>query len=116
IGMEGGVLFQPPQPWQGTGTVSPVARAAAPGGGQAWLINCCVTVDRHGQVGESHGLALPLPRAVAAELQAGGELGPVMDRLTGARDAKGRGGAIAHLTGGLVTRQQLWEQALAAAL
>jgi len=53
---------------------------------------------------------------VVERLLAGEELGYVIDELTGVAAGKGRLGAVGILTEGLVTREAVWEQAIACAL
>ncbi|MBY5992983.1 inosine/xanthosine triphosphatase [Ferrimonas balearica] len=62
------------------------------------------------QVGRSG--ALPLPPQVATALEAGGELGPVMDALFNQHNIKQRGGAIGVLTGGLLDRAGFYRDTL----
>ncbi|SMB93009.1 inosine/xanthosine triphosphatase [Deinococcus hopiensis KR-140] len=58
---------------------------------------------------------LRLPPAVVARLVAGEELGPIMDDVLGLRDVKRGLGSVGVLTGGLVTRADVWRQAVALA-
>ncbi len=95
IGMEGGVAFTPHG---------------------AFVTSWCAVVDAAGRVGLGRGPAFSLPPGAAARVRAGEELGPVVDDLSGRREAKAMAGAIGFLTGGLVDRRQLWETALACAL
>ncbi len=95
LGLEGGVIFTP----QGAFTMGWVA-----------------IVERHGQVGLSQSPWLQLPPAVADAIKAGGELGPVMDQLTGEKDTKKHGGAVGVLTQGLFDRRGAWEMSVACAL
>jgi non-canonical (house-cleaning) NTP pyrophosphatase len=69
-----------------------------------------------GRLGVGGSMAMPLPRAVAARLRAGEELGHAIDALTGELGTKERGGAVAVLTAGLVDRRQAYEALLAYAL
>lgn len=95
VGLEGGVVFEDEVVWL-TGAVAVVA-----GGGRsslAWSPRC------------------PLPPGVVAALRAGGELGPIMDELTGVADSKKKLGAIGYLTNGLARRSLSWEIAFACAL
>jgi inosine/xanthosine triphosphatase len=57
-----------------------------------------------------------LPDQIAAQLKAGGELGPAMDALFKEHNSKHKGGAVGLLTNGLVTREALYEQPLLMAL
>ncbi|WP_350432608.1 inosine/xanthosine triphosphatase [Shewanella sp. H8] len=59
---------------------------------------------------------LPLPQKVFNALQAGEELGHVMDRLFNTHNIKQKGGAIGLLTRGLATRESIYTQALVLAM
>jgi len=59
---------------------------------------------------------LRLPPRVAARVRAGEELGPVMDDLLGLRDIKRGVGSVGVLTAGLLTRADVWRQAVVLAL
>ncbi|WP_407568870.1 inosine/xanthosine triphosphatase [Deinococcus altitudinis] len=59
---------------------------------------------------------LRLPEQVAERLRAGEELGPVMDTLTGERNIKQKAGTVGFLTGGLLTRSDVWRMALTLSL
>lgn len=56
---------------------------------------------------------LRLPPVVAARVRAGEELGPVMDKLLGTVDVKRGAGSVGALSRGLVTRSDVWRQAVA---
>ncbi|HEY8416407.1 MAG TPA: inosine/xanthosine triphosphatase [Limnochordales bacterium] len=85
-----------------------------PGGGD--VVNCCAVAARDGRVSVAWGVRFPLPPAVVRRLLAGEELGPVIDEISGVAAGKGLLGAVGVLTGGLVTREAMWEQAVACAL
>lgn len=94
VGMEGGVARSPD--------------------GREWLIGvAAIIVD--GRVLVGYGPQLLLPPTVMAAVEAGEELGPVIDRLSGLTEAKAGIGAIGWLTGGLVSREASWVVALGAA-
>ncbi len=95
IGLEGGVEFDQ--------------------AGDAWLFNV-VAVATEQRSAWSHGGRLLLPPRVSAGLRAGGELGPLIDDLTGAHDTKRGLGTIGHLTRSLITREQSFRSCLARAL
>jgi inosine/xanthosine triphosphatase len=76
----------------------------------------CVVVDDAGIEGVGGSLAMPLPPIVARRLREGGELGPVMDALSGRVGVKHGPGAVGLLTAGLVDRQAAYEMLLAYAL
>ncbi|MBO8141489.1 MAG: inosine/xanthosine triphosphatase [Firmicutes bacterium] len=87
-----------------------------PGAGGGHLVNCCAVAARDGLVAVAWGVRFPLPPAVVERLWAGEELATVMDRLSRTSQSKARLGAVGILTGGLLTREALWEQAIACAL
>lgn len=96
IGLEGGVVRDD------DGTVRSCAWAVA--------------VGRDGRIGTGGSLAMPLPPAVVARLEAGEELGPAMDALVGTTGTKHGVGAVGHLTAGLVDRRTAYEVLVAYAL
>ena len=57
-----------------------------------------------------------LPPTVMEELLNGGELGPVMDKLTGVHNIKQNQGAIGVLSKGVMDRTQLYVSGLVVAL
>ncbi len=59
---------------------------------------------------------LPLPSSVFSALQAGEELGPLMDKLFNTDNIKQKGGAIGLLTNHLATRQSVYELAILLAM
>lgn len=86
-------------------------------GSQAmYLTGWVAVVDRRGRTGLASGTRIPLPEAIAAELRAGHELGPVIDRLSGQEDSKERGGAAGFLTAGLLPRDLAFGVAVIGAL
>jgi inosine/xanthosine triphosphatase len=84
--------------------------------GRLYLSGWVAAVDRRGRESLASGARIPLPPQVAAAVQAGEELGPVMDRLTGREKTKHAEGAVGILTRGLVTRQGSFEAGVAYAL
>jgi non-canonical (house-cleaning) NTP pyrophosphatase len=84
--------------------------------GHLYLMGWVAAVDRHGRGSLASGARIPLPPWIAAAVEAGQELGPVMDRLTGREKTNHAEGAVGILTGGLVTRQHSFEVGVAYAL
>lgn len=76
----------------------------------------CVAVDRDGRCGVGRGAGTLLPPPVAARVEAGEELGAVIDDLSGQPNTKTRLGAVGYLSRGLVARRTSWEAALLHAL
>lgn len=68
----------------------------------------CAIVSKKGELGLGGGMHFMLPKIIGDKILAGGELGPIMDKLTGKKDIKKKGGAIAFLTQGLLTRTQAY--------
>jgi inosine/xanthosine triphosphatase len=77
--------------------------------GIAWLGGVVAVVDSEGNVSTSSEFSLALPYEVGRELREGGELGPIIDRLSGLSDTKKGIGAIGFLTSGLITREESWK-------
>jgi inosine/xanthosine triphosphatase len=72
--------------------------------------------DATGRLGFGVSPLFELPPGVVDDLLEGSELGHVMDRLAGERNTKQRGGAVGILTGGRITRRELYAQGAAMAL
>jgi inosine/xanthosine triphosphatase len=73
----------------------------------AWVV-----VRAGNQVGRARTGAFPLPDAVRRRIQGGEELGHANDVVFGQTNSKQRGGAIGLLTGNVVDRTALYEQAV----
>lgn len=95
VGLEGGVAFRD---------------------GQCWMIQCGAVAHRDGRVHVGQGVQFLIPPVIARGIAAGGEVGPLMDQLTGTQDIKKKGGAIGFLTRGLVVREEMYTHIVAAAL
>lgn len=78
----------------------------------AWM----VVGDISGRQGQARTLTLPLPPAVKQLLLQGLELGDANDRIFATQHSKQAGGAFGLLTGGLMTRQSVYTEALILAL
>lgn len=74
----------------------------------------CVRTDSREYSARS--ASFPLPRKAAASIEAGEELGLVMDALFRETNTKHKGGAVGLLTNGLVSREALYVQPLIFAL
>jgi len=81
-----------------------------------FLTGWAAIVDREGRVGLASGARLPLPPAIAAEVRAGAELGPIIDRYAGEADTRHRQGAAGYLTRGLLPRDEQFGIAVLCAL
>lgn len=90
------------------------------GGVQAWGAELCafawVAVRGLGQTGRSRTGTFFLPPAVAELVRQGLELGEADDRVFGRANSKQASGAIGLLTGDVVDRTALYEQAVILAL
>lgn len=95
VGLEGGVAFE---------------------GEACWMIQCCAVAHRDGRVHVGRGAQFLLPPVIARGVRDGGEVGPLMDRLTGQVDTKKKTGAIGFLTNGFVVREEMYAHIVAAAL
>ncbi len=69
-----------------------------------------ISDGRRVQLGRSG--TLPLPESIGAALEAGGELGPLMDQLFNDNNIKQKGGAIGVLTHHLVDRTGIYRDTL----
>ena len=78
----------------------------------AWV----VVLDRAGLHGLGSSGRFLLPETVAQAVRQGGELGPLMDELTGEQNTKHKQGAVGILTNSLITRTAALETAVIFAL
>ena len=78
----------------------------------AWA---CV-VNRDQAEGIAGGLYFELPNKVAEKIRAGGELGPVMDAMTGENNVKQKMGAIGLFTKGQLDRKTAYVQIVLSAM
>ena len=78
----------------------------------AWV----AVVDRAGAIGLGSSGRFQLPEMVAQAVRQGGELGPLMDALTGEQNTKHKQGAVGILTNNLITRSAALETAVIFAL
>ncbi|MEA0555465.1 DUF84 family protein [Lysinibacillus irui] len=62
-----------------------------------------------GTVFTAAGAQIILPKEIAQEIKAGGELGPIMEQYTKRRDIRQGAGAVGIFTQGLVSRQMMFE-------
>ncbi len=85
------------------------------GGGGGWLFGI-VAVAHAGQLETVRTAEMRLPPPVLARVQAGEELGSVMDDLLGTVDVKRGVGSVGILTAGLADRADVWRLGLALAL
>ena len=81
-----------------------------------YLTGWVAIVDRQGRTGLASGARLPLPEVIAAEVRAGEELGPIIDRYAGESDTRQHQGAAGYLTRGLLPRDGAFGVAVASAL
>ncbi|WKE64639.1 inosine/xanthosine triphosphatase [Gallaecimonas kandeliae] len=75
-----------------------------------------VVIDDGQRQSVGRSASLPLPPVLFEGLQAGEELGPLIDKLFGTTNIKHQGGAIGLFTGGLATRESTYTQALTLAM
>lgn len=80
------------------------------------LMGYVVVVDGNGRCGVGGAARLPLPEHIAARVNAGEELGDVMDDVLNEENIKQKGGAVGALTAGLVMRQDTFAIGVAYAL
>ena len=78
----------------------------------AWM----AILDDQGRRSESKSALFALPPKVQQLVESGLELGHANDQVFAEKNSKQSGGAIGSLTGGLISRQALYEHAMIAAL
>jgi inosine/xanthosine triphosphatase len=81
-----------------------------------WMCTWVAAVDGSGREGLSCGVRFQLPPWMASRALSGEELGAMVDASLGHANAHEELGAIGLLTHGLLDRQSMLEQAVAAAL
>lgn len=77
--------------------------------GTLYLCNWGALVTSDGTVFTAMGAGLPLPDDIAKGIEAGSELGPLMDRFTSRTGIRHAEGAIGVFTNNLITRQSMFE-------
>jgi len=82
------------------------------------LFECawCVVVNKNGKRGMGGGLYFELPKNIADKIRDGGELGPIMNELTGEDNVKEKSGAIGIFTKGKLDRKTAYVQLVTSAL
>ena len=78
----------------------------------AWI----VIIDTNKNIGRGRSGSFALPPQVQFLVESGIELGHANDKVFGEKNSKQAGGAVGSLTGGIVSRQELYEHAMALAL
>lgn len=78
----------------------------------AWV----VILDRSGKMGRANTSSFFLPPAVAKLIKGGMELGHANDQVFQSSNSKQQGGAVGLLTKGVVSRKELYKQAVLLAL
>ena len=78
----------------------------------AWI----VVINRSGYSTLGRSGAFPLPPSVKRLVDSGVELGHANDQVFEQHNSKQQGGAVASLTGGVITRHSLYEHAMVLAL
>lgn len=97
----------------GVGIEGGVARVE---GVDGLFLTMWAAVDDGTQISVGAGPRLRLPDSIATELDAGAELGPLLDRVLGTEEVKTGRGAVGVFTDGIVDREDALRQAVAAAL
>jgi len=77
--------------------------------GTLYLCNWGALVTSEGTVFTAMGAGLPLPDDIAKGIEAGSELGPLMDQFTSRTGIRHAEGAIGVFTNNLITRQSMFE-------
>ncbi|ABO68069.1 MULTISPECIES: DUF84 family protein [Geobacillus] len=76
--------------------------------GQWWLCNWGALVDRNGITVAAGGARLALPPDIGAGLEAGRELGELMEEYTGRRNIRTKEGAVGVFTNGRIDRAAMF--------
>lgn len=76
------------------------------------LCNWCAIVDEQGSMGIGAGVRILLPTKLADEIRRGHELGDAIDVYTGQSDVRKGEGTIGILTNGLISRSQMFQDAV----
>lgn len=74
--------------------------------GELWSTVWVCVVDPEGNQFESNGARFRIPARIAEAIQAGGEMGPVVDRLMGGKDVRRNQGAIGVITNNFIDRTE----------
>jgi len=85
-------------------------------GGALFECAWCVVVNKNGKRGMGGGLYFELPKKVADKIRDVGELGPIMNELTGEDNVKEKSGAIGVFTKGKLGRKTAYVQLVTSAL
>lgn len=75
-----------------------------------------VAISHQGRISKTRSASLPLPPAALVAIQQGEELGDIMDRMFAQQNIKQQGGAIAMLTNHILTRSEVYQQAIILAM
>jgi inosine/xanthosine triphosphatase len=79
-------------------------------------VQFCAILDREGRLTVGHGSGFVYPPKVIEEVKQGRAVGEVMSELTGIPNIGRKEGSVGYLSKGLLTRTELTEQAVLAAL
>lgn len=80
------------------------------------LVGWVAVVDKNGRFGVGGSGRLPLPTQMGNRVLAGEELGDVIDDLLNDHNSKQKGGAVAALTHGILTRTDAFQLGVGYAL
>lgn len=105
VGRAQAVLAQMPEADWGVGLEGGVVKLDNSYYTCAW----CVIASRQGKQSFGGGLYMPLPPAIARDLDVGIELGEATDRLFQTQNSKHAGGALGYLSKNLHTRQASYQ-------
>jgi len=77
--------------------------------GELWNTVWCVALDKEGRRVVVNGEKFVLPKKLAEEILGGGEMGLVMNKLTGRENVKHQEGMLGVVTDGLVPRIEAYK-------
>eukprot|EP01080_Neovahlkampfia_damariscottae_P005094 gene5094-8693_t len=84
---------------------------------EKWFeLGCFCIIDKEGKVAYGCSPMFELPNSIGEKLLNGTELGELVDDLTGQKNSKQAGGAVAYFSKNILTRQSLYESGLVSAI
>ena len=84
--------------------------------GEVLGVQYCAVVDRTGAFTVGHGPGFRFPPKVLEEIENGRTVSEAMEAITGIKDIGRKGGAVDHLTKGVLNRTQLTRSAVLMAM
>jgi len=79
-------------------------------------LGCFCIIDKEGKIAYGCSPMFELPNSIGEQLSKRIELGNIVDELTGEKNSKQAGGAVAYFSKNILTRQSLYESGLLSAI